>query len=84
MNFSEALQALKDGKRIKREIWGGYWFLAGSVQAEHDPVSYGKDGERSSFYMYKMIVAVLAGNGGLAPAQPYQSDLLAEDWMIVE
>lgn len=30
------------------------------------------------------IVAVLKDNKGLAPAQPYQSDMLANDWMIVE
>lgn len=25
MNFSEALQAMKNGKNVKRKIWGGYW-----------------------------------------------------------
>lgn len=24
MNFSEALQAMKNGKKVKRRIWGGY------------------------------------------------------------
>ena len=26
MNFSEALQAMKNGKKVKRRIWGGYWY----------------------------------------------------------
>jgi len=84
MNFGEALQALKDGKRIKRSIWGGYWYLVEGIQATHEPTDTGIKGNDTEFYMYKMIVAVLANNGGLAPAQPYQSDLLAEDWIIVE
>lgn len=26
MNFSEALQAMKNGKKVKRRIWCGYWY----------------------------------------------------------
>ena len=26
MNFGEALQAMKNGKKVKRKIWGGYWY----------------------------------------------------------
>jgi len=27
MSFSEALKELKNGSRIKRSTWGGYWTL---------------------------------------------------------
>ena len=78
MDFGEALQALKEGKKVKRSIWGGYWYLANDVDAMHKEVN-----ETVGFDMKSMIVAVLRDNGGTAPAQPYQSDILAEDWEIV-
>ncbi|MGQ7102407.1 Thoeris anti-defense Tad2 family protein [Escherichia sp. SP-MK] len=31
-----------------------------------------------------MIFAVLKDNGGVAPAQPYQADILANDWMVIK
>lgn len=83
MNFGDALQALKNGKRVTRSVWGGYWYLASDIQAEHHPTAEDHEGPNLGFGMDKMIVAVLKGNKGVAPAQPYQSDLLAEDWEIV-
>lgn len=26
MNFNEALEAMREGKKVKRPHWGGYWF----------------------------------------------------------
>ncbi len=79
MNFGEALQALKDGRKVKRSIWGGYWIIYSDVNLD-----YFKKEEYQSLTIPSMIVAVLKGNEGCAPAQPYQQDLLAEDWKIVE
>jgi hypothetical protein len=78
MNFGEALQALKEGKKVTRAIWGGYWELQVDVQLDH----YKKE-QFQKMNIPKFIVAVLK-DGGVAPAQPYQSDLLAEDWQIVD
>lgn len=85
MNFGEALQALKKGKQVKRAIWGGYWYLAKNVEGSHDGI-VGGGGSISTvgFEMPEMIIAVLRDGQGTAPAQPYQSDLLANDWQIVE
>jgi hypothetical protein len=77
MNFGQALEALKEGKKVKRGFWGGYWFLSttGKVYVP----------DESTLLPYNpMIVACLKDNGGYAPAQPYQADLLADDWEIVE
>lgn len=70
MNFGEALQALKDGKKVTRSIWSGYWEMrhVRTTAEEYDECI--------------MIMAFLK-DGGVAPAQPYQSDLLAEDWQII-
>jgi len=71
MNFGQALEALKEGKKVKRGFWGGYWRIE-----EWDKVDFDKS--------YPLIVAYLKDNGGYAPAQAYQADLLADDWEVIE
>jgi hypothetical protein len=81
MNFGQALEALKEGKRVKRAHWGGYWFFAKNPKAKQE----NPDGYHTSFgFINGLIVAVLKDGGGCAPATPYQEDLLAEDWSIVK
>jgi hypothetical protein len=81
MNFSQALEELKEGKKIKRAIWGGYWFFAKNPNCEQI-----KNDGYNQYFSFKngLIVAVLKDGGGCAPAQPYQADLLANDWEVVE
>lgn len=76
LSFSAALEHLKKGRKIKRASWGGHWFLSKDARvSEILPDTYTRG------YAFKeLIVAVLANDGGCAPATPYQSDLLAEDW----
>lgn len=83
MNFGEALQALKNGKRVTRAIWGGYWQLVKNGRMEWDSDA-GEGYKSACSFNNGIIIAVLRDNGGVAPAQPYQADLLAEDWQIVE
>lgn len=35
MNFIEVLELLKQGKKIKRAAWGGYWIRNGDTIAIH-------------------------------------------------
>lgn|SRR5574341_17366 len=81
--FSQALYALKQGKKVKREIWGGYWYLANEAEVNHIRVGDNND-PIDGCKIDKLIIAVLRDNLGCAPAQPYQQDLLAEDWEILE
>ena len=81
LSFSEALEQLKAGKHIKRSKWGGYWFLSNNAEVtEILPDGY----ERGYSFNNGLIVAVLKDGGGCAPAMPYQQDLLATDWEVVE
>lgn len=86
MNFGEALKALKEGKKVARSVWGGYWYLAEKVIIQHNPVLYPKDvvGTFNWCSLDKLIIAVLKDNQGIAAAQPYQEDILSEDWLIVD
>lgn len=35
-------------------------------------------------FIPQLIIAVLKDSDGIAPAQPYQADILAEDWEIID
>jgi hypothetical protein len=80
MNFGQALGALKEGKKVKRGFWGGYWFIE---EVEHWGDNTFIPYEPPT-YITKIIMAKLKDNAGYAPAQAYQADLLAEDWEVVE
>lgn len=67
MNFGKALEALKNGEKVKREKWGGYWKL-----------------ENLSDLDSPIIVAILKSTYKRVAATPYQEDLLAEDWEIIQ
>lgn len=80
--FEEALKRIKEGKKVKRAHWGGYWFIKDGV---HFDICADKDiGLWQEVYMKPMVIAQLKDNSGLVPATPYQEDLLAEDWSEVE
>lgn len=86
MDFSDALKAIKEGKKVKRHSWGGYWFLnATDSTYAHEPFNGGLSnpgGFTDSKLMNSMIIACLKDDKGFAPAQPYMEDMLADDWEI--
>lgn len=92
LNFSEALQFLKDGERVQRTGWNGkdMWIALGGT-----PVVL----EADKFWN-KHSKAFAEQNGGKATVDPYiimktaqgsiqmgwlasQADLLATDWLLV-
>jgi len=81
LDFGQAIYFLKQGKKVKRAIWGGYWFLSKNATfSENLEDNY----VRGFSFNNGLIVAVLKDMGGCAAAQPYQADILAEDWEIVD
>lgn len=72
MDFGDAIKAIKNGHRVKREDWGGFWYLPKNEPQVNDQP------------MNKMIVAVLKDEGGYAPASPYMADMLADDWVDLD
>ena len=85
LDFGQALAALKEGKRVARAIWGGYWVMCSAqlFPKTQSAASLSLDEPMEAFKNRNMIVAVLKDKGGYEAAQPYQSDLLATDWKIV-
>lgn len=71
MDFGQALHALKNGKKVARKGWNGQgMWLNLQVPDEHSKM------RRPYIYMKPV-------DGQLVPWVASQSDLLANDWMIV-
>lgn len=71
LNFGEAIQLLKDGKRVTRLGWNGKSMWLGLQRPnEHSKMT--------SPYVY-----MSTATGSLIPWIASQTDMLAEDWMLV-
>ena len=83
MNFGLALEAAKQGKKISRAGWNGkgqYVFLADDVEFHTDADLAELEGD-----IEVSDILVIRTTRGLQPGWlATQSDMLAEDWMIVE
>jgi hypothetical protein len=73
LSYGQAMdKLLKEGKKVTRAVWDGYWVVQTIGNLNGSPSWTGK-----------FIVAYLK-SGGYAIASPYQEDMFANDWMIVE
>lgn len=89
LTFGQAVELLKQGKKVKREAWGGYWFikdtLLGDAYEDNEGVWRLNDGDNNvEPNAHTLMIVAKLKDGGYAPATPYQADIIAEDWEIVE
>jgi hypothetical protein len=71
MDFSEALYALKDGQRVARTGWNGR-----GMWIAYEPIG---TSNMSLPYIY-----ISSADDYLAPWTPSQTDLAADDWVLVD
>lgn len=88
MTFGMAIEALKAGKRVARDGWNGkgMWLHLAENYPEverKDFVFYDADGCESSYQALPWIGMKTADNK-FVPWLASQTDMLAEDWQIVE
>lgn len=95
MNFGQALEALKEGKKIQREGWNGkgqFAVKAGGYSVALDKVRPDTHFTKEFLESEGATAFVIAPHIDLWNAQkvyvpgwvPSQGDLFAEDWGIVE
>lgn len=82
MDFGQAIKELKEGKKVARKAWDGYWFIP--VHAEGQEAVESEQICKPFAFNATLIVAKLKDDGGYVPAATYQEDILAEDWEVVE
>ena len=87
LNFGDALMLLKNGQKVARLGWNGkgmFLFLVpGSVFKVNRPPLLGiyPEGTEISYYPH---IDMRTADGKIVPWLASQTDVLAEDWVIVE
>jgi hypothetical protein len=85
MDFSEALLALKDGRRVMRNGWNGKGMFIYLVPAGNyfPTTSVAKAYFGGQLVPYKPYIAIKTVDEDVVPWLASQTDLLATDWSIV-
>lgn len=84
MNFGEALQLLKAGKKVSRQGWNGkgmfVFLVQGSTFTVNRPPLLGiyEEGTKINYCPH---IDMRTANGDIVPWLASQTDVLAEDWM---
>jgi len=86
LDFSKALEALKEGKRIAREGWNGKGMFLFLVNGSNFAVSrepllsiMGEGAEVT----YRPHIDMKDAEGKIVPWFASQTDLLANDWQVI-
>lgn len=85
MNFGQAIELAKQGKRIARKGWNGanmfaYYVEAGVFPAKMDAI---KGIFENDMVPYRPYLALKTAQNDVATWSPSTSDALAEDWEVV-
>ena len=81
MNFGKALEALKEGKKVARKGWNG----KGIYLDLQNPDAHSK---MTLPYIYIVTTSLITDNPdapkGVVPWLASQTDMLAEDWIVLD
>jgi hypothetical protein len=89
MDFSDALRAIKSGKRVTRTGWNGNGMWLFLIPGSRFPVERGRPMALAAPEMvgnlvsYRSHIDLFTADGEFVPWCATQSDLLAEDWETV-
>lgn len=87
LTFGQAINALKDGKKVARSGWNGknmflYLVQGSTFKVNREPlISIYPEGTEIT---YRPHMDLKTADGSIATWSPSGSDALAEDWQIVE
>ena len=87
LNFGQAIEAAKQGKKIAREGWNGSGMFAYIVPAQSYPaqteIAKSHFGE-NAMVPYRAYWALKTAQEDIATWAPSGSDTLAEDWIVLD
>lgn len=89
MNFGDALAALKQGDRVARHGWNGKGMFVYLIPADHYPAQRNRYGTMLGMFPadlvpYRAYLAMKTVDNDVVPWVASQTDLLADDWTVVE
>ena len=82
MNFGQAIEALKSGERVAREGWNGKGMWLSLVRRgdwEPNDCTY-----IDEYIVTAPFIAMKTADDNYVPWLASQTDMLAEDWAVVE
>lgn len=87
LTFGAAIEAVKTGKKIARIGWNGKGMFLYYVPANNYPATteVGKSiAKEDGTVEYGAYIAMKTAQGNVVPWLASQTDVLAEDWVIIE
>ena len=89
MNFSEALNRVKDGKKIQRRGWNGKGLYVVHQKGYPEGIPINKNTanalglEQGTVCKFRPYLTIKSVDGAFVPWLPSQSDLLEDDWVDI-
>ena len=87
MNFGQAIEALKNGKKVARVGWNGkgmfLYYVPVGAYAPCTEIAASLVNE-NGLVEYGAYIAMKTVHGNVVPWLASQTDMLAEDWIIIE
>ena len=87
MNFGQAIEALKNGKKVARVGWNGkgmfLYYVPVGAYAPCTEIAESLVNE-NGLVEYGAYIAMKTAQGNVVPWLASQTDMLAEDWDVVE
>lgn len=87
MNIGQAVEAMKAGKRVARTGWNGQGMFAYYVPANSYPAQTGVAKQffgENALVPYRAYMALKTAQGDVAAWTPSGSDVLADDWLVLD
>ncbi|EHQ41565.1 DUF2829 domain-containing protein [Myroides odoratus] len=90
MNFGKALEALKQGKKVSREGWNGQGMFAVLQKGYPDGIPCNKQTaeawglKEGDLFKVRPYFQLRTAQGDHAMWVPSGSDILSEDWIIID
>lgn len=86
MNFSDALERIKEGQRAARSGWNGrgmFVFLVPGSRFEVNRAPLLGIYPAGTVINYQPHIDIRTADGQVVPWQASQSDILADDWLLI-
>ena len=80
MNFGKAIELLNNGSVVQRAGWNGKGMWLSLVTNWNGNIA----GQVSEDFHFKPWICMYTADNGLVPWLASQSDILADDWLIVD
>lgn len=89
LTFGEAIEALKQGSKVARKGWNGKDMFIFYVPANSYPANGNKNGTMKGYFKddlvpYGAYIAMKTAQNNVVPWLASQTDVLSEDWAIIE